>query len=286
MNKTLIGKNGYLFLINDSCEELKVHCNNLNKVSDLKLSRYQFNNFFIVVFPNKSLQLKQYLPDNYIVKYRPALEIYKKKFQEKMLDAYEILKNEDEVFYKTDTHMNLKGDYIVYCNFIKQINKLYKFNLVPKIITIEKKICILSELGLAIGDLTWPSNLGNQHLDDINDTYHFSNDIMPFYNSYKIQNNSNIRFLNYDLIDKTQELEINQEFLNWNIISKYIIYKNTNNNSCKILIFYDSFLTNTLPLYFDLFENIYFVKNVYDNNIINKIKPNYVFQFMVERHLF
>ena len=286
MNKTLIGKNGYLFLINDSCEELKVHCNNLNKVSDLKLSRYQFNNFFIVVFPNKSLQLKQYLPDNYIVKYRPALEIYKKKFQEKILDTYEILKNEDEVFYKTDTHMNLKGDYIVYCNFIKQINKLYKFNLVPKIITIEKKICILSELGLAIGDLTWPSNLGNQHLDDINDTYHFSNDIMPFYNSYKIQNNSNIRFLNYDLIDKTQELEINQEFLNWNIISKYIIYKNTNNNSCKILIFYDSFLTNTLPLYFDLFENIYFVKNVYDNNIINKIKPNYVFQFMVERHLF
>jgi hypothetical protein len=142
MNKTLIGKNGYLFLINDSCEELKVHCNNLNKVSDLKLSRYQFNNFFIVVFPNKSLQLKQYLPDNYIVKYRPALEIYKKKFQEKMLDAYEILKNEDEVFYKTDTHMNLKGDYIVYCNFIKQINKLYKFNLVPKIITIEKKIFI------------------------------------------------------------------------------------------------------------------------------------------------
>ena len=51
-------------------------------------------------------------------------------------------------------------------------------------------------------------------------------------------------------------------------------------------IFYDSFLTNTLPLYLDLFENIYLVKNVYDNNIINKIKPNYVFQFTVERFLF
>jgi hypothetical protein len=286
MNKTLIGKNGYLFLINDAGEELKIHCDNLNKVSDPNLSRYQLKNFFIVVFPNKSLQLKQFLPDNYILKYRPALEIYKKIFQERLLDAYEILKNEDDVFYKTDTHMNLKGAYIVYCSFIKQINKLYNLNLVPKIITLEKKICILNKLSIGIGDLTWPLNLGHQKLDNIDDTYYFSNDIIDFYNSYKIQNKNNIRLLTYDLIDETQQLEEKQEFLHWNIISKYIIYKNTNNNANKILIFYDSFLLNTLPLYLDLFENIYLVKNVYDNNIINKIKPTHVFEFRVERFLF
>ena len=286
MNKTLIGKNGYLFLINDEGQELQIHCNNLNKVSDPKLSRYKLNNFLIIVFPNKSLQLKQYLPDNYIVKYRPALEIYKKKFQEKILDTYEILKNEDEIFYKTDTHMNLKGAYIVYCNFVKQINKLYNLKLVTKIINVEKKICILNELPIGIGDLTWRLNLGDQKLDNIYDTYYFSNDIIQFYNSYKIENKNNIRLLTYDLIDATQELEEKKVVLHWEIISKYIIYKNTNNNANKILIFYDSFLINTLSLYLDLFENIYFVKNIYDNNIINKIKPTYVFEFRVERFLF
>ena len=35
MNKTLIGKNDYLFLINDSSKELEIHCNNLNVVTYL-----------------------------------------------------------------------------------------------------------------------------------------------------------------------------------------------------------------------------------------------------------
>ena len=35
MNKTLIGKNNYLFLINDSGQELKIHCDNLNLVNDI-----------------------------------------------------------------------------------------------------------------------------------------------------------------------------------------------------------------------------------------------------------
>ena len=37
MEKTLIGKEDYLFLINDSCKELEIHCNNLNLVDPHKV---------------------------------------------------------------------------------------------------------------------------------------------------------------------------------------------------------------------------------------------------------
>ena len=200
-----------------------------------------------------------------------------------MLDAYEILKNKDEIFFKTDTHMNIRGSCIVYYNFIEQINKLYNLNLVPKIINLEKKTGRLRLLNLA-GDLTNPTNLREQYFDcDIDDTCYFSDDVIQLFCSYKIENKNNIRLLTYDLKDETQQLEEKQETLHWDIISKYIIYKNTNNNASKILIFYDSFLLNTLSLYLDLFENIYFVKNKYDNDIINKINPAYVFR--IERLL-
>ena len=285
MNKTLIGKNNYLFLINDSSKELEQHCDNLNLVSDPNLSRYTFNNFFITIFPDKSVHCKDFLPDNYNIKYRSGLEIFKNKFKNKLLDTYQFLKDTDDIFFKTDTHMNLKGTYIVYCEFIKEINKLYNLNLEIKPIHLEKKECILTNTKYGYGDLTQFVNLGDQKLDNINDTYYYSNDIIPFYNLYKIQDSSIIRIINYDLEDKTKELEDKKELLHWNIISKYIIHKNTNTNAKKIVIIYDSFLLNTLPLYLDLFENVYFIKEIYNNNFLNKINPDYVFEFRVERLL-
>jgi hypothetical protein len=285
MNKTLVGKNNYLFLINDDSKELQQHCDNLSVTQDPNLSRYTFNNFFITVFPDKSVQCKDYLPDNYKVKYRPGLEIYLKKFKNKLLDAYQFLKDTNDIFYKTDTHMNLKSCYMVYCEFIRSINVLYNLNLTVKPVKIEQRECILTSTGFGIGDLTWPTNLGTQELDDVNDTYYFSNEVPPFYNSYKINNSSNIRILSYDLEDKTSELEDKNEFLHWNIISKYIIHKETNPNAKKVVVFYDSFLLSTLPLYIDLFENVYFIKDVFNTSFLNKIKPDYVFEFRVERFL-
>ena len=84
------------------------------------------------------------------------------------------------------------------------------------------------------------------------------------------------------------ELEEKNEFARWDIISKYIIYiKNENiNPKIKVLIFYDSFLLHSLQLYFDLFYEIYFIKNVYNIETINLIKPDFVFEFRCERFLF
>ena len=120
-HKTLIGKNNYLFLINDSCKELEVHCNNLNLVNKHNLSRYNLNNFLLIVIPNKSLIYKDYLPEEYIVKYRTGLQSYIEYFGEKLIDTYDTLNNETDTYYKTDSHINMKGSYLVYKYFIRDL---------------------------------------------------------------------------------------------------------------------------------------------------------------------
>ena len=60
---------------------------------------------------------------------------------------------------------------------------------------------------------------------------------------------------------------------------------NTDKVKLRIIIFYDSFLLHVLPLYFSLFNDVYFIKNPYSNEIIEMIKPDYVIEFMVERFL-
>jgi len=289
MEKTLIGKEDYLFLINDSCKELEIHCNNLKLVDEGKLvSRYLFDKFLLFVYPNKSLFCKQYLPDNYNIKYRPGIEIYKNKLQNKLIDLYNFLDINDDLYYKTDTHINFKGNYLVYNIFVDKINKKFNFNITPKKIVIKTVNCELFTLPYAIGDLTWPSNLCNQTLNDKMDTYYYTDDIEYFYNIYKINNNSSIRFLNnITLHDETYDLEKNNEVAQWNLISNYTIYiKNESlEPKIKVIFFYDSFLLHSLQLYFDLFYEVYFIKNIYNSELINNIKPDYVFEFRCERFL-
>ena len=53
----------------------------------------------------------------------------------------------------------------------------------------------------------------------------------------------------------------------------------------KVLIFYDSFLLPCIQLYKNLFSDIYFVKSLFNNNINNKINPDLIFEFRIERFL-
>ena len=73
--------------------------------------------------------------------------------------------------------------------------------------------------------------------------------------------------------------------VDWNIVSKYMIYKKNNLKNFKVIIFYDSFLLNILPLYMELFNEVYMIKNVYSNQLIEMINPDYIFEFRVERFL-
>lgn len=285
MKKTLIGKDNYLFLINDTCRELEVHTNNIVLIKDPRLAHYKkyMNKLFMVIYPNKCLVHKQFLPDEYELKYRPGLDIYKSVFNEQLLDCYEFLENQIDTYYKTDTHINLKGNYLVYIKFIEKINNIFNLNLQAENINIEFKNCILKTIPKGIGDLTWPQNLGDQILDNIDDTYYYSNNILDFYITYVIKNENNIRFLDYKLKDNTLILE--NETAHWNNVSKYIIYKKNDKKNHKVVIFYDSFLLSILPLYFNLFQEVYLAKCVYNTQLIELINPDYIFEFRVERFL-
>ena len=285
MIKTLIGKNNYLFLINDSAKEMEVHCNNLNLVNDKKLSRYNLDNkFLLIVIPNKSLIYKDFLPDNYKVKYRPALDDYKKIFGNKIIDAYEILKNETDIYFKTDTHINMKGNYIVYKYFIEKLNNIYGINIKSHDIILSKKECILSSLNYGIGDLTWETNLGGQIIEDKNkmDVFYYSSDVEYIYCKHKITINDEIRILNKDLfIDINNDLQ--GKHITWEIMSNNILYrKNETNEKLKVLIFYDSFLISLLDLYLRSFSEVYMIKEIYNKKYIDIIKPDYIFEFRAE----
>ena len=87
------------------------------------------------------------------------------------------------------------------------------------------------------------------------------------------------------MIDKTKDLC--EKIFDWDIMSKHIIFiKNEHAANLKVVVFFDSFLAHALPLYFDLFNEIYFIKNVYLPEIIKTLNPDYVFEFRLERFLF
>lgn len=92
MYKTLIGKNNYLFLQNDSAREIDVHNANLCLVDRFFYKKYDFikDKYLMVVFPNKSYIYKDFLPDNYSLKYRPGFDMYRNYLQNHILDGYEL----------------------------------------------------------------------------------------------------------------------------------------------------------------------------------------------------
>lgn len=53
---------------------------------------------------------------------------------------YKIFKDDISVFYKTDTHINLKGNCIIYKTFVDKINQLFHLNIDTKNITLNEKI--------------------------------------------------------------------------------------------------------------------------------------------------
>ena len=291
LNKSLIGKNGYLFLQNDSSKELKIHCENLCLVHDLTFQRYTpyKDKYFLVVFPDKSYICRDFLPDGFDSKYRPGFSIYKEHFKDKLLDGYEILKDVEDIYYKTDSHMNLKGAYAIYSAFIDNMNKLGTPLIIEKqnLILEKTSVVSLNQLGTGLGDLLWTSNLGNQIPLSTSDQYYYCNDITEIYLKYKITEDCPLRLMSLEnkiIIDKTQ-LYINN-LITWPILSSHFIHKkNEGRPKYKCLIFYDSFLLSTLSLYLELFEDMYLAKSAFHKDLIDAINPDYIFEFRIERFL-
>ncbi len=289
---TLVGKSGYLFLINDTSNELHNHTHNDYVPSKYNIHKYDTikHKFLMVIFPDKSYLYANKLPDKYIAKYRPALDIYKFHMKDNILDCYDFLKDEVDTYYKTDTHINNKGSILVYDKFIETINNKFNINIVHTKYTVTNEPCnSLSEYNLGIGDLTWDNNKGNLILDSTEDIYYKINETESVYCKYIITETSSIRLLSKEKNNLLTDVTNNHigDIIVWDILSKYIIYKyNTNNsNNLVCVIFFDSFLAHVIQLYLGLFKNVYLIKDVFDIYIINKINPDYVFEFRIERFL-
>jgi len=292
IEKTLIGKDGFLFLKNDAAKELEVHCNNLLIPSNDFYKKYEkyYDKMLIIIFPNKSYIYKQFLPEGYIPIYRPAFHLYNNYFKEHLIDGYKYLQDIEDTYYKTDTHINFKGAYIIYKVFVERINTLFNLNIIEEQLELSKIDCeSLSLLGIGIGDLTWDYNLGSQKLINTKDTYYSSLKITDIYCKIKIGINNNIKLLILQdgiFFDNTNN-EVGN-ILDWNIISKYLLYNKNNEKNCidkKVLIFYDSFLLSSLSLYIKIFSEIYLCKQIFSSEICDIINPDYIFEFRVERFL-
>jgi hypothetical protein len=242
----------------------------------------------MVIFPDKSYFCKDYLPDGYNMIYRPGFEIYKKKLGIAILDGIDVLGKNEDIFYKTDTHINLKGAYIVYLHFINKINSLFHLGVNFKHSVLQvKEMQSLCELNNGLGDLTWGQNLGDQQLENTKDLFFFSDDISQLYTTYEFKKNDPIKLLSFQsniTIDETDH-HIGKT-LDWIIVSKYILYKKNNcYPKCKVLIFYDSFLLSTLSLYLELTSEVFMVKSVFNKQLVDVLNPDWVFEFRVERFL-
>lgn len=286
-NKVLLGKDDYLFLQNDTNEGLNKHSksnipticiNNLQKRYNSYIEKLLF-----VIFPDKEVICKDFLPNNIICEYRPYANLYKKYFNKNIIDGETILEPSD--YYKTDTHINNKGALKIYKNIINYLNKL--FNVIIKTdnyIIIENNVASLSKLNKGIGDLTWDINKGNLEVNTT-DKYYSIEPIIDFYMSIYNDDN-NYCILNYDLNDISKDW-INK-LIDWTCVSKNIFYKKNSHYSIKkkVLIFYDSFLLSTLKLYKDIFEELYLIKTIFNIDLINKINPDFIIEARVERFLF
>ena len=106
--KTLKGKNNYLFLINDNVNSLKRHTEDSQNLNIKNLDyKKLIKNYIILVFPDKEIICKSFLPDNFYIKYRTDIDMYKSILKDRVIDPTNILEPTD--YYKTDSHINNNG---------------------------------------------------------------------------------------------------------------------------------------------------------------------------------
>lgn len=280
--KTLKGKQNYLFLINDAADSLNRHILKKNKTYNKVLRRKRLTK--ILIFPDKEIICKDFLPDNIEIKYRQDLDHYKIYFRDKLLDPTNLLDPTD--YYKTDTHINNKGALKIYNYFNKIIGDMHNTILLKEEVILEEiKTNSLNLIGKGIGDLTWDSNKGSLELEDISDIYYQLPKKYDFYCTKYDNKDEDFKILSNNLINIS--LNYKNTNIDWECISKNILYYNSNKAliNKKVLIFYDSLLLSSIGLYKNIFKEIYFIKNIYNDTYINKINPDYVFEFRVERFL-
>ena len=287
MSLTLKGKDNYLFLINDSVRSLDKHTSNESALLlENVMWRQDVNNLYMLVYPDKEVICEKFLPDGNEIKYRTSLDIYKTVFEDRLLDPTDILDTTD--YYKTDSHMNNKGNYKVYNRFIEFLKHKFPEDRIEAVnIELTKvEVPSLVSLELGLGDLTWEHNKKDVVLDDISDIYYEMPKEYNFSSTVYNCNEEDFRILNRELTDMS--IESKNKLITWDVVSNSIFYHKSSSPCInkKVVFIYDSFMLPSIGLYRNLFRETYFVKDVFDQKYINKIKPDLIFEFRIERFLF
>lgn len=230
---------------------------------------------------------QDFLPNKVEIIYRPGFNIYKNKFGSRLLDCNSILDIYD--YYKTDTHINIKGSYKVFKMVIQKLEEIFNvtINNFNNLQINSTQVQCLSELNEGVGDLTWDMNKGDLIIDNISDIYYsISNpSYTKFYLNIYLQDKDSYQILDIDLNDISSKYY--NEKISWDIINIVYLYKKNilYKINKRVIIFYDSFLLAVINLYKDIFKEVFLVKEIFRNDIINKINPDFIIEFRVERFL-
>jgi hypothetical protein len=277
MAKTLIGKEGYLFLTNDGNREIEKHCSKEYACNTDVVNMYsKLENFLLVVFPDKSYVLPQYLPDGFNPIYRPVFDHYRKALGDRIVDGYDIIKDTPEIFYKVDSHMNTKGCIMILNAAIGRLNSLFGYILATVNCQLKRVECEPFE-----GDLTIPINLGGQQLESKRDVHYYADEYI-YIRSLKVTGTP-FRILTKTLEDCTVKL-LGQQ-ITWEIISEYIFYQKNADKTGKVVVFCDSFTIPNMCYILSMFNEVYLIKDKFRTKLVEMIAPTHIIEMRIERFL-
>lgn len=271
INGVYIGKNEMLFsadTLDYNDEDIKERATKFNDFAN----KINSKDIYIGVVPNKYMIEKKYftISDNDI-----SQDIIVDKFEEAInkdkinLINFNNLKSKNNLFYKTDHHLNSEGSYLAYKDIVESINNKFEIGepldkSMFKVDTFEK--CYIGADGRKVGYLV-------KNLEDI--TVYSPKDI-----NYKAFDDG----VEYNLIDTSQ---ISQERFNNDYLvfmggdkSRVVIENEDSKNNLNILIIGDSSDNPIIPMLIPHFSNIYSFDLRYNNiniiNEINSIEPDIV----------
>ena len=266
---TLKGKDGYLFLINDSNNEIRQHfdqsyINNFNPnffIERLK-SKIDYCNkknmkYFFFIVPDKSYVCKDFLPfDVKIIKrnYDLIKHVFP-DFSEKL----------DHTCYSyTDSHINFSGGKELSFYFLNHINNNFKRNDYIKLI--EEQMII--ESNISTGDLTLSVNWSYSDEEKL-----------------EYINEKSITMYNKCLISMKDDLPEKFKFSSQRETFYYLNEKGFTN--LKVLVLRDSstiYLNNILSVYFKEIL-LYWDHWIFNKEIIEWYKPDIIVDIRTERFL-
>ena len=271
INGVYIGKNEMLFS-KSGLESDEKHIKKRADIFNEFREKINAENVYIGVVPNKYMIEKEYftISDN-----DTSQDITVAKFEDNInedkinLISFNNLKSKNNLFYKTDHHLNSEGAYLAYKDIVESINKKIEIGepldkSMFKVDTFEK--CYIGADGRKVGYLV-------KNLEDV--TVYSPKDI-----NYKAFDDG----VEYNLIDTSQ---ISQERFNNDYLvfmggdkSRVVIENEESKNNLNILIIGDSSDNPIIPMLIPHFSNIYSFDLRYNNiniiNEINSIEPDIV----------